>query len=71
MTFRCDLSSKKVVSYDEATELADSMGVQFRETSAKNSHNVEQARLVVSCCWLFLCFFFFVILDKLEWFQTF
>lgn len=40
---KCDLSSKKVVSYDEAKELADSMGVQFMETSAKNSHNVEQA----------------------------
>ena len=48
MTFRCDLSSKKVVSYDEAKELADSLGVQFMETSAKNSHNVEQARLL--CC---------------------
>eukprot|EP00418_Pyrodinium_bahamense_P090029 CAMPEP_0179046918 /NCGR_PEP_ID=MMETSP0796-20121207/18933_1 /TAXON_ID=73915 /ORGANISM="Pyrodinium bahamense, Strain pbaha01" /LENGTH=235 /DNA_ID=CAMNT_0020743355 /DNA_START=63 /DNA_END=765 /DNA_ORIENTATION=+ len=40
---KCDLSSKKVVSYDEAKELADSLGIQFMETSAKNSHNVEQA----------------------------
>eukprot|EP00405_Crypthecodinium_cohnii_P032854 CAMPEP_0206523488 /NCGR_PEP_ID=MMETSP0324_2-20121206/67646_1 /ASSEMBLY_ACC=CAM_ASM_000836 /TAXON_ID=2866 /ORGANISM="Crypthecodinium cohnii, Strain Seligo" /LENGTH=364 /DNA_ID=CAMNT_0054017929 /DNA_START=169 /DNA_END=1264 /DNA_ORIENTATION=+ len=40
---KCDLSSKKVVSYDEAKELADSLGVQFMETSAKNAHNVEQA----------------------------
>merc|ERR1712115_98590 len=40
---KCDLNSKKVVSYDEAKELADSLGVQFMETSAKNSHNVEQA----------------------------
>merc|ERR1711920_154862 len=38
-----DLSSKKVVSYDEAKELSDSLGVQFMETSAKNAHNVEQA----------------------------
>merc|ERR1712051_804589 len=40
---KCDLSSKKVVSYDEAKELADSLSVQFLETSAKNAHNVEQA----------------------------
>lgn len=38
---KCDLSSKKVVSYDEAKELADSLGISFMETSAKNSHNVE------------------------------
>merc|ERR1711881_762451 len=40
---KCDLSSKKVVSYDEARELADSLGIAFMETSAKNAHNVEQA----------------------------
>uniref|UniRef100_A0A7S2IKK5 Uncharacterized protein n=1 Tax=Zooxanthella nutricula TaxID=1333877 RepID=A0A7S2IKK5_9DINO len=40
---KCDLSSKKVVTFDEAKELADSLGVPFMETSAKNAHNVEQA----------------------------
>jgi len=40
---KCDLSSKKVVSYDEAKELSDSLNVSFMETSAKNAHNVEQA----------------------------
>jgi len=40
---KCDLSTKKIVSYDEAKELADSLGVNFMETSAKNAHNVEQA----------------------------
>mmetsp|Transcript_99930 Transcript_99930/g.198252 ORF Transcript_99930/g.198252 Transcript_99930/m.198252 type:complete len:205 (+) Transcript_99930:85-699(+) len=40
---KCDLSSKKVVSYDEAKDLADELGIQFMETSAKNSHNVESA----------------------------
>merc|ERR1711972_469183 len=39
---KCDLSSKKVVSYDEAKELAESLSIQFLETSAKNAHNVEQ-----------------------------
>merc|ERR1712050_518037 len=40
---KSDLSSKKVVSFDEAKELADSLNIQFMETSAKNAHNVEQA----------------------------
>lgn len=40
---KSDLQSKKVVSYDEAKELADSLSVQFLETSAKNAHNVEES----------------------------
>jgi len=40
---KSDLQSKKTVSYDEAKELADSLGVKFLETSAKNSNNVEEA----------------------------
>ena len=36
------LPRQKVVSYDEAKELSDSLGIQFMETSAKNAHNVEQ-----------------------------
>jgi Ras-related protein Rab-1A len=40
---KSDLQSKKVVSYDEAKQLADSMGLILLETSAKNAHNVEQA----------------------------
>uniref|UniRef100_A0A0G4I0L8 Uncharacterized protein n=1 Tax=Chromera velia CCMP2878 TaxID=1169474 RepID=A0A0G4I0L8_9ALVE len=40
---KCDLASKKVVSYDEGKELADQLGIRFLETSAKNAHNVEQA----------------------------
>lgn len=40
---KCDMEPKKVVSYDEGKELADQMGIKFLETSAKSSHNVEQA----------------------------
>jgi len=40
---KCDLSAKKVVSFDEGKELADSFKIGFVETSARNSHNVEQA----------------------------
>eukprot|EP00922_Rhytidocystis_sp_ex-Travisia-forbesii_P038040 GHVS01056656.1.p1 GENE.GHVS01056656.1~~GHVS01056656.1.p1 ORF type:complete len:203 (+),score=12.36 GHVS01056656.1:178-786(+) len=40
---KCDLGSKKVVSYNQGKELADSFHMPFIETSAKNAHNVEQA----------------------------
>lgn len=40
---KCDMEPKKVVSYDEGKELADQLGIKFLETSAKSSHNVEQA----------------------------
>lgn len=40
---KCDLTSKRAVYYDEANELAESLGVKFMETSAKNAHNVDQA----------------------------
>lgn len=39
---KCDLTSKKVVTYDEGKELADCYGIQFIETSAKSSQNVER-----------------------------
>ncbi|OII76726.1 Ras small GTPase RIC1 YPT1 protein [Cryptosporidium andersoni] len=40
---KCDLVSKRVVTSDEGKELADSYGIKFIETSAKNAYNVEQA----------------------------
>ncbi|KAF7456695.1 putative small GTP binding protein rab1a [Cryptosporidium felis] len=40
---KCDLVSKRVVTSDEGRELADSHGIKFIETSAKNAYNVEQA----------------------------
>merc|ERR1719190_196357 len=46
---KCDQSSKRVVSYDEAKELADSLNMQLLETSAKNAHNVEQAFQSLAC----------------------
>ncbi|KAF4731238.1 hypothetical protein FOZ62_026004, partial [Perkinsus olseni] len=45
---KTDLTSKKVVTYDEGKELADQLGIPFLETSAKNSHNVEQAFIEMS-----------------------
>lgn len=45
---KCDLKSmrpedKNVVAYDDGKELADSHGIHFLETSAKDAYNVEKA----------------------------
>uniref|UniRef100_A0A8C2LIH4 small monomeric GTPase n=1 Tax=Cricetulus griseus TaxID=10029 RepID=A0A8C2LIH4_CRIGR len=38
---KCELTTKKVVDYTTAKEFADSLGIPFLETSAKNATNVE------------------------------
>ncbi|CAL8090155.1 unnamed protein product [Orchesella dallaii] len=45
---KCDLTSKKVVNYQNAKEFADSLGIPFLETSAKNATNVEQAFMTMA-----------------------
>jgi Ras-related protein Rab-1A len=45
---KCDLTSKKVVDYTSAKELADSLGIPFLETSAKTASNVEQAFMTMA-----------------------
>eukprot|EP00932_Pfiesteria_piscicida_P014151 SRR837773.25856.p1 GENE.SRR837773.25856~~SRR837773.25856.p1 ORF type:complete len:144 (-),score=41.71 SRR837773.25856:18-392(-) len=40
---KCDQGSKRVITYDEAKDLADELGAKFLETSAKNAHNIEEA----------------------------
>lgn len=45
---KCDLTHKKVVEYPTAKEYADSLGIPFLETSAKNATNVEQAFLTMT-----------------------
>merc|ERR1711988_817944 len=40
---KCDMVAKKVVDYSTAKEFADSHGIPFFETSAKDNQNVEQA----------------------------
>lgn len=42
------MEGKRAVSYEEAKEFADSHGITFIETSAKNSSNVEQAFLTMA-----------------------
>ena len=45
---KSDLTSKRVVSTEQGKEFADSLGIEFLETSAKNSTNVEQAFLTMA-----------------------
>lgn len=45
---KSDLTSKKVVSTEMAKELADSLGIEFLETSAKNATNVEKAFITMA-----------------------
>jgi len=43
-----DLMKKKMVDYTTAKEFADSKGISFLETSAKNSINVEQIFVTIT-----------------------
>ncbi|KAK5846463.1 hypothetical protein PVK06_002753 [Gossypium arboreum] len=45
---KCDLTAKKVVSYETAKAFADDLGIPFMETSAKNATNVEQAFMAMA-----------------------
>lgn len=40
---KSDLTAKRQVSYEQAKEFADSLGMEFIETSAKQSSNVDRA----------------------------
>ena len=45
---KSDLTTKRAVSFDQAKEFADSLGIEFVETSAKNSTNVEKAFMMMA-----------------------
>lgn len=45
---KSDLTSKRAVSFDQAKEFADSLGIAFIETSAKSSTNVEKAFMTMA-----------------------
>merc|ERR1712193_322126 len=45
---KCDLTTKKVVDYTTAKEYADTLGIPFLETSAKNATNVETAFMTMA-----------------------
>lgn len=42
---KSDLTAKRVVSYEEGKELADSCNIRFIETSARSAANVEEVSL--------------------------
>ena len=42
------MEGKRAVGFAEAKEFADSLGIPFIETSAKNATNVEQAFLTMA-----------------------
>lgn len=45
---KCDLKAQRVVPYEVAKKFAESMGMPYLETSAKNNTNVEQAFMTMS-----------------------
>ena len=45
---KCDLTTKKVVDYNEGKELADLNDICFLETSARNSSNVDEAFITIA-----------------------
>jgi len=45
---KCDLTDKRVVSYEAGKALADELGIPFLETSAKSATNVEQAFMTMA-----------------------
>jgi len=45
---KSDLTAKRVVSTEQGKEFAESLGIEFLETSAKVSTNVEQAFLTMA-----------------------
>ncbi len=44
---KSDLTSKRAVTFEQGKEFADSLGIEFIETSAKNATNVEKAFLAM------------------------
>jgi len=45
---KSDLSSKRAIEFTHAQEYAESLGIEFIETSAKNATNVEKAFMMMA-----------------------
>lgn len=45
---KSDLSSKRAIEFGHAQEYAESLGIEFIETSAKNATNVEKAFMMMA-----------------------
>jgi GTPase SAR1 family protein len=49
---KCDLENKRQVSYEQGKELAKQYGIQFLETSAKDTINIEDLFILTTKCFL-------------------
>lgn len=45
---KCDCTEKRQVSFDQGKEFADTHGMKFIETSAKNSFNVGDSFIIMT-----------------------
>ena len=45
---KCDMEDKRVVATERGKELAESLGVPFLETSAKDNTNIEEAFIKIA-----------------------
>jgi Ras-related protein Rab-1A len=45
---KCDAASRKAVTYQDGKDRADELGMDFLETSAKDTTNVEAAFLSIA-----------------------
>ncbi|KAJ6806088.1 ras-related protein RIC1-like [Iris pallida] len=58
---KCDLTDKRVVSYETGKAFADEIGIPFLETSTKSIANVEQSFMMMAaeikkrCVYSFFC----------------
>ena len=45
---KSDLEDRRVVSYDEGKKLAESLSVEFLETSAKDTSNIDNSFIALA-----------------------
>lgn len=45
---KCDMESERVISYERGRQLADQLGIEFFETSAKDNVNVKVKSFILS-----------------------
>lgn len=48
---KCDMEDERVISYERGRQLAEQLGVEFFETSAKENINVKVRPVLSSLCY--------------------
>lgn len=46
---KCDMEDERVISFERGKQLADQLGVEFFETSAKENVNVKVSLFIIYC----------------------